>query len=137
MQTTTAIGVLSALFLAGCAATTPAPRFSAISPADKDGPEAGTPPPAPALAGEPEALAPEPSSDPPNPAAGHEGHSMPAEAPTTGGHEGHSPDAPAAPNPANRWYTCPMHPEVRQASPGSCPKCGMTLVRRTDAREQQ
>ena len=24
-------------------------------------------------------------------------------------------------------YTCPMHPEVRQAKPGSCPKCGMAL----------
>ena len=24
-------------------------------------------------------------------------------------------------------YTCPMHPEVRQAGPGICPKCGMTL----------
>ena len=24
-------------------------------------------------------------------------------------------------------YTCPMHPEIRQASPGNCPKCGMTL----------
>jgi Cu+-exporting ATPase len=24
-------------------------------------------------------------------------------------------------------YTCPMHPEVRQDHPGSCPKCGMTL----------
>ena len=24
-------------------------------------------------------------------------------------------------------YTCPMHPEVRQSSPGSCPKCGMAL----------
>jgi P-type Cu+ transporter len=24
-------------------------------------------------------------------------------------------------------YTCPMHPEVRQANPGVCPKCGMTL----------
>jgi hypothetical protein len=27
-------------------------------------------------------------------------------------------------------YTCPMHPEVRQASAGSCPKCGMTLKQR-------
>lgn len=27
----------------------------------------------------------------------------------------------------NDIYTCPMHPEVRQPSPGSCPKCGMTL----------
>jgi len=25
-------------------------------------------------------------------------------------------------------YTCPMHPEVRQESPGTCPKCGMQLV---------
>ncbi|KAF0116115.1 MAG: Cu2+-exporting ATPase [Rhodobacteraceae bacterium] len=25
-------------------------------------------------------------------------------------------------------YICPMHPEVRQDHPGSCPKCGMTLV---------
>jgi Cu+-exporting ATPase len=24
-------------------------------------------------------------------------------------------------------YTCPMHPEVRQKGPGSCPKCGMAL----------
>ncbi len=25
-------------------------------------------------------------------------------------------------------YYCPMHPEVRQEGPGSCPKCGMNLV---------
>ncbi|MCK9381372.1 MAG: heavy metal translocating P-type ATPase [Sulfuritalea sp.] len=24
-------------------------------------------------------------------------------------------------------YTCPMHPEIRQPTPGNCPKCGMTL----------
>jgi Cu+-exporting ATPase len=24
-------------------------------------------------------------------------------------------------------YTCPMHPEIRQDKPGSCPKCGMAL----------
>jgi len=24
-------------------------------------------------------------------------------------------------------YTCPMHPEIRQAGPGNCPKCGMAL----------
>lgn len=27
----------------------------------------------------------------------------------------------------NNVYTCPMHPEVRQKGPGSCPKCGMAL----------
>jgi Cu+-exporting ATPase len=26
-----------------------------------------------------------------------------------------------------RLYTCPMHPEVQQHGPGSCPKCGMAL----------
>ena len=26
-------------------------------------------------------------------------------------------------------YTCPMHPEVRQTTPGSCPICGMGLER--------
>jgi P-type Cu+ transporter len=25
-------------------------------------------------------------------------------------------------------YTCPMHPEIVQPGPGSCPKCGMALV---------
>ena len=35
------------------------------------------------------------------------------------------PDAPAAP--AGAVYTCPMHPEVRQVGPGSCPICGMAL----------
>jgi Cu+-exporting ATPase len=24
-------------------------------------------------------------------------------------------------------YTCPMHPEIKQPGPGSCPKCGMSL----------
>ena len=27
----------------------------------------------------------------------------------------------------NAVYTCPMHPEIRQIGPGSCPKCGMAL----------
>jgi len=25
-------------------------------------------------------------------------------------------------------YTCPMHPEIRLSSPGTCPRCGMALV---------
>lgn len=28
---------------------------------------------------------------------------------------------------ATQEYTCPMHPEIRQLGPGSCPICGMTL----------
>ena len=35
---------------------------------------------------------------------------------------------PAAPPvPEGTIYTCPMHPEVRQVGPGSCPICGMAL----------
>src|SRR5687767_2195071 len=34
--------------------------------------------------------------------------------------------APPA-SPEAREYTCPMHPEVRQRGPGSCPICGMAL----------
>lgn len=33
----------------------------------------------------------------------------------------------AAPSSVATIYTCPMHPEIRQDHPGSCPKCGMTL----------
>jgi hypothetical protein len=29
-------------------------------------------------------------------------------------------------------YTCPMHPDVVQDKPGTCPKCGMDLVLKTD-----
>jgi Cu+-exporting ATPase len=29
--------------------------------------------------------------------------------------------------PAGTIYTCPMHPQVRQTGPGSCPICGMAL----------
>jgi Cu+-exporting ATPase len=38
-------------------------------------------------------------------------------------HYGHA-HAPVNPG---AIYTCPMHPEVRQVGPGSCPKCGMAL----------
>src|SRR5207244_355900 len=36
-----------------------------------------------------------------------------------------APTPPTAP--AGAVYTCPMHPEVRQDHPGTCPKCGMAL----------
>jgi len=43
----------------------------------------------------------------------------------------------ASPSPAHMKtalegeYTCPMHPEIKQAGPGDCPKCGMALERST------
>ncbi len=43
------------------------------------------------------------------------------------GHRGTAGDV----EPADGDYTCPMHPEVVQDQPGSCPKCGMALEPRT------
>lgn len=31
------------------------------------------------------------------------------------------------PMPEGTIYTCPMHPEIEQVGPGTCPKCGMAL----------
>src|ERR1700761_7395420 len=28
-------------------------------------------------------------------------------------------------------YTCPMHPQILEDNPGSCPICGMTLVKKS------
>ena len=40
---------------------------------------------------------------------------------------------PVKSSPAPTIYTCVMHPEVQQPSPGKCPKCGMTLVKKETA----
>ncbi len=59
-------------------------------------------------------------------------HTRHATHPTHAHHQAPVPDAgstgvaPAA-QPAGTVYTCPMHPEIRQDHPGTCPKCGMTL----------
>ena len=37
------------------------------------------------------------------------------------------PTEMAKPNAMQVEYTCPMHPEIVQKGPGSCPKCGMAL----------
>ena len=50
-------------------------------------------------------------------------------------HQGHAHHAPAAalkstlttPPGKQVEYTCPMHPQIRQMGPGSCPLCGMAL----------
>jgi P-type Cu+ transporter len=36
-------------------------------------------------------------------------------------------ERPAEPVPEGTIYTCPMHPQIRQIGPGSCPICGMAL----------
>lgn len=53
----------------------------------------------------------------------HQGHDVP-------GPISASPKGAAAPDPVEAAFTCPMHPEVRSSQPGTCPKCGMTLVKK-------
>ncbi|MDH0740292.1 MULTISPECIES: copper-transporting P-type ATPase [Achromobacter] len=50
----------------------------------------------------------------------HVHHARPTEHDATNG-------APPAPGVIAAEYTCPMHPQIRQAGPGSCPICGMAL----------
>jgi len=48
----------------------------------------------------------------------------------TGRKEG-APPAVEHSHDSSQVYTCPMHPEVEQQGPGSCPKCGMALEPKT------
>jgi Cu+-exporting ATPase len=41
------------------------------------------------------------------------------------------PPAPAPPEASAVEWTCPMHPEIVRAAPGSCPLCGMALEPKT------
>jgi Cu+-exporting ATPase len=47
------------------------------------------------------------------------------------------PAAPAAPAAEGAEWTCPMHPEVVQRGPGSCPICGMALEHKAPTLEQE
>ncbi|RJX30904.1 MAG: heavy metal translocating P-type ATPase [Oxalobacter sp.] len=44
-----------------------------------------------------------------------------------GKYTGEKPVSEAQPVAEGAIYTCPMHPEIRQSTPGNCPKCGMAL----------
>src|SRR5689334_13737816 len=38
-----------------------------------------------------------------------------------------APKVEPPPAPPGTIFTCPMHPQIRQEGPGSCPICGMAL----------
>jgi len=47
------------------------------------------------------------------------------------------PAAPEKKGERRAVYTCPMHPEIRESSPGDCPKCGMALEPRMVPTEEE
>jgi hypothetical protein len=51
------------------------------------------------------------------------------------GMQGMSHDSSASPVSADSYYTCPMHPQIKEAQPGNCPICGMTLIKKSAAPE--
>ena len=105
MQTTPVSALALLLLLAGCSTTPPPTAGRAQNPANPAAAESPRPPYAP-------------------PQAARQPRTLPRRRRT--GHEQHG-SAPGAESQAVA-YTCPMHPEVRSAEPGTCPKCGMALV---------
>lgn len=110
--------LLAAFAISGCAvALPPAP---ASNPADPVAASAAHPPLRSSLLATSRSYI--------SPQAGSHAHEMTRE-----------PAQPARAKPANAmetaYYTCPMHPEIREAGPDECPICGMTLTRKTDAQE--
>ena len=61
---------------------------------------------------------------------GQDAHEGSEPQPPAAGHEHH--DHGATPGQSAAVYICPMHPEVTSNAPGTCPKCGMALVKRTE-----
>ena len=105
---------LTGLLLWACAGTTPAPRLSAVDPADPKAPESIAQP-IPSLLQLPAA---QPSGTPPA-----------APEPMPMGHEHQMEPPTGQASPAAEVYSCPMHPQVKEAKPGKCPICAMTLVK--------
>lgn len=103
---------VAGLSLAACASRRPAPVFSKDSPADPRAPAA------------PVSLVERLGDPPATPAASPAAASgKPAAAPAGQG-------KPAA-------YVCPMHAQAKSDRPGSCPICGMRLVKAKAAGEGQ
>ena len=48
-------------------------------------------------------------------------------------HKGHDHAAEGKADQGKQLYTCPMHPFIIKEKPGTCPICGMELIRKIDA----
>ena len=128
----------SSLMLLGCASQPGLQPVSAEHPASPRGAEARPIPPSLALRPETQdsqrtqspVAAPEASGPVPRHVHGTQ-HG--AKLPEVPGQTQIAP-APATVLPAEQetgtTYVCPMHPDVIQTKPGSCPKCGMKLIKK-------
>ena len=104
------------LFVAGCGSTPADPTVANDHPANPDATEAPVPPPSQVLA----------SRDDVSPTQTEQMPTM---------HDTHVSMHPApAATTQSSVYTCLMHPEVVSDKPGKCPKCGMNLVKKGEAR---
>jgi hypothetical protein len=122
--------LIGALLIGGCATTSSSTSLLPDHPASVDAPEAPYAPPPSPLAGDRTDSS--PTSAPGATARGHVHHgasSQPAATDSAGTTMmGEQPTA--QPQQVTTTYTCPMHADVVQSSPGECPKCGMRLVKR-------
>jgi hypothetical protein len=115
------------LELAACGSGVP-PRSAALDPSNVNGPES------PPFSGSSGLTENQIAAD------GQIVHDHQGNAASSEQHAGHDPAAAnaafAQPSSAMQadssdqpgTYTCPMHPEVKSARPGQCPKCGMKLI---------
>ncbi len=126
----------AAAAISGCAVNLPPPPAS--NPADAHAPETATAPLRPTLLATSRSFLAPAADDREAPAKQMDMSQMKHGASDMGTmqHEMHGRSKEAqAPAPAETYYTCPMHPEIKETKPGNCPICGMTLIKKSAAAE--
>lgn len=115
---------LAASALAGCAVSLPPMPLN--NPANAHAAEAATPPLRPSLLANSRTFLTAQADD-------REQKAKRMDMSDMTGMQGMSHDSSPSAAPKGSYYTCPMHPEIHEAKPGECPKCGMTLIKKSAA----
>ena len=124
------VGALFAVLpaISSCAVNLPPPPPS--NPADAHAPEAASAPLHPTLLAT-SRIFPSPATDDREKAARHVDMSQMKQGGSNLGTMQHGTQRQSkeaqVPATAETYYTCPMHPEIKETKPGNCPICGMTL----------
>ena len=138
-NTYTAAGALvaAAAVLVGCAVNLPPPPVS--NPADAHAPEAASAPLRPTLLATSHTFLSPAAGDREQPAKQMDMSKMTHGSSDKGTMRDEMPGMiemskeAAVPAPAETYYTCPMHAQIKEGKPGNCPICGMTLVKKSVA----